>query len=150
MRCKSLAAAPCCCANRRTYSSIDTHSSFLHIPSLSFFPSFCSFSSTFVSSILFPFYSTTMLLLFNSSLLLHLFCSFFPPSSPSSSSSSRYSIILRCWCEVAEKRPSFSELVTVITTSLEAIAGYIDFSYLSVVNKEGHPYDHLAEQDEGT
>ena len=40
--------------------------------------------------------------------------------------------------------------MTDITTSLEAIAGYMDFSCLSVVNKEGHPYDHLAEQDEDT
>ena len=41
--------------------------------------------------------------------------------------------------------------MTDITTSLEAIAGYMDFSCLSFVDKkeeeEVHPYDHLAEQD---
>ena len=72
-------------------------------------------------------------------------------SSPPFSSSSSYSIVLRCWCENADKRPPFSELVTDITTSLEAIAGYMDFSCLSFVDKkedeEVHPYDHLAEQD---
>ena len=39
-----------------------------------------------------------------------------------------------------------------ITTSLEAIAGYMDFSCVSVVDKreeeEAHSYDHLAKQDE--
>ena len=86
--------------------------------------------------------------------LLFLFTSSFPPSfslSPPFSSSSSYSIVLRCWCENADKRPPFSELVTDITTSLEAIAGYMDFSCLSFVDKkedeEVHPYDHLAEQD---
>ena len=66
----------------------------------------------------------------------------------SSSSSSSYSIVLRCWCESADKRPPFSELVTDITTSLEAIAGYMDFSCVSVMDKREeevvHPYDHLA------
>ena len=43
--------------------------------------------------------------------------------------------------------------MTDITTSLEAIAGYMDFSCVSVVDKreeeeELHSYDHLAKQDE--
>ena len=64
---------------------------------------------------------------------------------------SRYSIILRCWCENADKRPSFSKLVVDITTSLTGIAGYVDFSGLSVADKEkeeGHLYNQLAEQDQ--
>ena len=64
---------------------------------------------------------------------------------------SRYSILLRCWCENADKRPSFSELVVDITTSLNGIAGYVDFSGLSVADKEkeeGHLYNQLAEQDQ--
>ena len=64
---------------------------------------------------------------------------------------SRYSIILRCWCENADKRPSFSKLVVDITTSLNGIAGYVDFSGLSVADKEkeeGHLYNQLAEQDQ--
>ena len=64
---------------------------------------------------------------------------------------SRYSIMLRCWCENAGKRPPFSKLVVDITTSLNDIAGYVDFSCLSVVDKEGeegHLYNRLAEQDQ--
>ena len=64
---------------------------------------------------------------------------------------SRYSILLCCWCENADKRPSFSELVVDITTSLTGIAGYVDFSCLSVVDKEGEEgrlYNQLAEQDQ--
>ena len=64
---------------------------------------------------------------------------------------SRYSIILRCWCENADKRPSFSKLVVDITTSLNGIAGYVDFSGLAVVDKEGEEgrlYNQLAEQDQ--
>ena len=97
--------------------------------------------------------STILLLLlplFFYPLLFLLFC-FFLPLPLLLFSSSSYSIVLRCWCENADKRPSFSELVTDITTSLEAIAGYLDFSCLSFVDKkeeeEVHPYDHLAEQD---
>lgn len=40
-----------------------------------------------------------------------------------------------------------------ITTSLEAIAGYMDFSCVSIVDREveeGHSYDHLAQEDEDT
>jgi len=33
-----------------------------------------------------------------------------------------------CWKELPDKRPTFSELVTTISTSLEAIAGYLDFT----------------------
>ena len=33
-----------------------------------------------------------------------------------------------CWKELPDKRPAFSELVTTISTSLEAIAGYLDFT----------------------
>ena len=65
---------------------------------------------------------------------------------------SRYSIMLHYWCENADKRPSFSELVVNIATSLNDIAGYVDFSGLSVADKEkeeGHLYNHLgAEQDQ--
>lgn len=60
---------------------------------------------------------------------------------------SRYSIMLHCWCENADKRPSFSELVVDITTSLNDIAGYVDFSGFSVADKEGDLYNHL-EQDQ--
>ena len=55
--------------------------------------------------------------------------------------------MLHCWCENADKRPLFSELVVDITTSLNDIAGYVDFSGLSVADKEGDLYNHL-EQDQ--
>ena len=124
MRCKSLAAA--LFVLQAGYSSIYTYSSFLCTPSSSSSspsPFSSSFSSTVFSS--FPFFPFS----FNShaSPLLQF------PSSPLSSPvlflllpflfffSSRYFIILHCWCENAEKRPPFSELVRDITTSLEAI-----------------------------
>ena len=40
-----------------------------------------------------------------------------------------------------------------IATTLEAIAGYMDFSCVSIVargEEEGHPYDHLTQEDEHT
>ena len=83
--------------------------------------------------------STILLLLlslFFYPLLFLLFCFFLPLPLLLFSSSSSYSIVLRCWCENADKRPPFSELVTDITTSLEAIAGYLDFSCLSFVDKK--------------
>lgn len=64
--------------------------------------------------------------------LFFLFSSF--PSLWLLSSSSSYSTVLRCWCENVSKRPPFSELVMDIETTLEAIAGYIDFSCVSIMN----------------
>ena len=34
----------------------------------------------------------------------------------------------KCWHEVSENRPNFSELVAVISTSLEGMGGYLDLS----------------------
>jgi len=79
-----------------------------------------------------------------------------PSSSPLltlSFSSSSYSIVRRCWCEDIDKRPPFSELVMDIATTLEAIAGYMDLSCVSIVDREveeGHSYDHLEQEDEET
>ena len=39
---------------------------------------------------------------------------------------SRYDMMCMCWNGVPEKRPTFSELVTAISTSLEGMAGYLD------------------------
>ena len=50
-----------------------------------------------------------------------------------------------CWKELPDKRPAFSELVTTISTSLEAIAGYLDFT-ATPLTPAGHfddGYDHL-------
>ena len=40
-----------------------------------------------------------------------------------------------------------------IATTLEAIAGYMDLSCVSIVDREveeGHSYDHLEQEDEET
>jgi len=39
-----------------------------------------------------------------------------------------YAIILECWKAEPEERPDFSQLVDTISLSLEAAAGYMDFS----------------------
>ena len=60
-----------------------------------------------------------------------------------------------CWKEQSEKRPSFAELVLTLTSLLEDIAAYMDFSvitnYEQAVNYDDHlnaaesqaGYDHL-------
>ena len=37
-----------------------------------------------------------------------------------------HDIMMNCWNELPEKRPSFSELVKTITTALEEITDYLD------------------------
>ena len=39
-------------------------------------------------------------------------------------------ILYHCWEQQPEKRPTFSELVCSISTALERIAGYMDFSMM--------------------
>ena len=53
--------------------------------------------------------------------------------------------MLKCWEEDAEKRPSFSQLVTVISTILEEMAGYLDLgstpsAYHEAVLKSDNTY----------
>ena len=40
-----------------------------------------------------------------------------------------------CWNSAPVKRPTFSELVTVISTSLEGTAGYLDFTSPSLTTE---------------
>ena len=40
----------------------------------------------------------------------------------------RYDVMKRCWQEKPEQRPPFSELVAVISTSLEGMSGYLDLT----------------------
>ena len=40
----------------------------------------------------------------------------------------RYDVMKECWERQSWKRPSFSQLVTVISTSLEGMAGYLDLN----------------------
>ena len=39
-------------------------------------------------------------------------------------------ILYHCWEQQPEDRPTFSELVCSISTALEGIAGYMDFSMM--------------------
>ena len=51
--------------------------------------------------------------------------------------------MFNCWNEQPEKRPSFAELVLTLTTLLEDIAAYMDFSVLQASDKQAVKYDHL-------
>jgi len=50
-----------------------------------------------------------------------------------------------CWKELPDKRPPFSELVTTISTILERIGGYLDFSASqpTAAGSSGSGYNHL-------
>ena len=63
----------------------------------------------------------------------------------------RYDLILQCWKERADKRPSFHDLVTKVSMFLEEIAGYIDFSSMSAAfsHDENGSYDRLAKNYQG-
>jgi len=62
-----------------------------------------------------------------------------------------YEVILSCWKERTTERPSFSDLVVTISSLLEGIAGYLDFSVSPRGLNEAlstSSYDHLAKVDE--
>ena len=40
----------------------------------------------------------------------------------------RYDMMTQCWVKESWKRPSFSQLVNHISTSLEEMAGYLDIT----------------------
>ena len=61
-----------------------------------------------------------------------------------------YEVILSCWKERTTERPSFSDLVVIISSLLEGIAGYLDFSLSPRGLNEAlatSSYDHLTEFD---
>lgn len=41
----------------------------------------------------------------------------------------RYSLMTSCWAKDPENRPSFSDIVTIISNYTEAIAGYLDINF---------------------
>ena len=53
-----------------------------------------------------------------------------------------YDVVSNCWKEHPEKRPTFAELVVTLTSLLEDIAAYMDFSVLTN-NEQAVNYDHL-------
>ena len=50
-----------------------------------------------------------------------------------------------CWNALPEKRPTFSELVTVISSHLEEMAGYLDLTVLPLTT-ESNMEDHSLEK----
>ena len=54
-----------------------------------------------------------------------------------------YDVMFNCWKEQPEKRPSFAELVVTLTSLLEDIAAYMDFSVITN-NERAVNYDHLC------
>ena len=50
--------------------------------------------------------------------------------------------MFNCWKEQPEKRPSFVELVLMLTSVLEDIAAYMDFSVITN-NEQAMNYNHL-------
>ena len=58
-----------------------------------------------------------------------------------------YEVIVQCWKEHPDKRPTFAELVHTISELLTGIANYLDFSTQPAKESEmllGDIYDHLA------
>ena len=59
----------------------------------------------------------------------------------------RFDIMGSCWNALPEKRPTFSELVTVISSHLEEMAGYLDLTVLPLTtecNMEDHSLEKLV------
>ena len=48
---------------------------------------------------------------------------------------------MSCWSEQPYKRPSFADLVFTLTSLLEEVAEYMDFT---TIGKEGKGYDQLG------
>ena len=51
-----------------------------------------------------------------------------------------YSLLLHCWDEQPEKRPSFSELVVTIATMMEAVGGYLSLNVTDRMKVASEPH----------
>ena len=61
-----------------------------------------------------------------------------------------YTIMLKCWQGDPKERPTFSELVSLMSQTLESLAGYMDVSAFGKLEVHGEdPHDEDT-RDEGT
>ena len=58
----------------------------------------------------------------------------------------RFCVMMTCWKENPDKRPTFDELVNTISSILKPLADYMDFSdvYCKENNTEESKYDRLG------
>ena len=60
----------------------------------------------------------------------------------------RFELIQTCWLQDPKDRPSFDYLKVSITTMLEVISGYLDFSATLTPKTMQENYDHLCPYDQ--
>ena len=58
--------------------------------------------------------------------------------------------MLKCWQGAPEERPTFSELVSLLSQTLESLAGYMDVSTFGKLEVHGEDPHNEGSCDEGT
>ena len=58
--------------------------------------------------------------------------------------------MLKCWHGDPKERPTFSELVSLMSTTLESLAGYMDVSTFGKLEVHGEDPHNEGTHDEGT
>ena len=61
-----------------------------------------------------------------------------------------YLFMLKCWHGDPEERPTFSELVSLMSQTLESLAGYMDVSTFGKLEVHGEDPHNEGPRDEGT